>query len=152
MIPKTFRRHVFNSVKGFKGDEKAWPDWRYHSLKKYYMQSVFPHEIISDSSYSRALFRNLKFYNYCANGTSSVRKLPGASGKLLLSWIGQKTHNQPISESDIPRVAARESWADMTRINKQPHGDLVSLMEERFEAFEIVRNIKAEVELDAWEG
>ena len=38
----------------------------------------------------------------------------------------------------------------MAKFNMQLHGDLVSLMEECTEGFEIVRNTKTEVELDAW--
>ena len=38
--------------------------------------------------------------------------------------------HQPISESDIQQVGARENWVDMANVNMQLHGDLVSLMEE----------------------
>ena len=38
----------------------------------------------------------------------------------------------------------------MANFNVQLHGDLVSLMEECTEGFEIVRNTKTEVGLDAW--
>ena len=38
----------------------------------------------------------------------------------------------------------------MANFNMQLHGDLVSLMEECTEGFEIVRNTKTEVRLDAW--
>ena len=59
-------------------------------------------------------------------------------------------YDQPISESDIQRVAARENWIDMANFNMELHGDLVCLMEERTERFENVRNTKTEVGLDAW--
>ena len=54
-----------------------------------------------------------------------------------------------ISESDIRQSAAKENWIDMAHFNMQLHGDLVSLMEEGTEGFEIVRNTKTEVGLDA---
>ena len=38
----------------------------------------------------------------------------------------------------------------MANFNMQLHGNLVSLMEERSEGFETVRNTKTEVGLDAW--
>ena len=38
----------------------------------------------------------------------------------------------------------------MANFNMQPHGDLVSLMEDCTEGFEIARNTKTEVGLDAW--
>ena len=38
----------------------------------------------------------------------------------------------------------------MAKVNMQLHGDLVSLMEECTEGFEIVRNTKTEGGLDAW--
>ena len=59
-------------------------------------------------------------------------------------------YDQPISESDIQRVAAKENWVDMANFNMQFHGDLVSLVEECTEGFEFVRNTKTEVGLDAW--
>ena len=58
-------------------------------------------------------------------------------------------YDQPISESDIQRVAAKENWVDTSNLNMQLHGDLVSLMEEWTEGSEIVRNTKTEVGLDA---
>ena len=66
-------------------------------------------------------------------------------------WIELRTStiNKQISESDIQQVAAKENWIDMANFNMQLHGDLVSLMEERTEGFEIVRNTKTEVGLDA---
>ena len=59
-------------------------------------------------------------------------------------------YDQPISESDIQRVLAKKNWQDMRNFNMQLHGDLVFLMEECIEGFEIVRNTKTEVCLDAW--
>ena len=61
----------------------------------------------------------------------------------ILDWAEDR-YDQPISESDIQQVAARENWADMAIFNRQLHGDLVSLMEECNEGFE------TEVGLDAW--
>ena len=52
--------------------------------------------------------------------------------------LAEDTYDQPISESDIQQVAAREIWADMANLNMQLHGDLVSLMEECTEGLEIV--------------
>ena len=57
-------------------------------------------------------------------------------------------YDEPISESDIQRIAAKENWVDMANFNMQLHGDLVSLMEECAEGFEIVRNTKTEGGLD----
>ena len=58
-------------------------------------------------------------------------------------------YDQPISESDIQQVAAKENWVDMRNFNMQLHGDLVSLMEGCTEGFAIVRNTKTAVALDA---
>ena len=58
--------------------------------------------------------------------------------------------DQRISESDIQRVAAKENLVDMSNLNMQLHGDLVSLMEECTEGFDLVRNTLTEVGLDAW--
>ena len=71
-------------------------------------------------------------------GTSSVLKLQGVSVKRLRFWTGLR----------IQRIAAKESWVDMANFNMQLHGDLVSLMEECTEGFEIVRNTKTGVGLD----
>ena len=65
-----------------------------------------------------------------------------------LHWAEDR-YDQPISESDIQQVVARENWVDMANFNMQLHGDLVSLMEECTEGFDIVRNTKTEVELNA---
>ena len=46
----------------------------------------------------------------------------------ILDWAEDRYH-QPISESDIQQVAARDNWDDMVNFNVQLHGDLVSLME-----------------------
>ena len=59
----------------------------------------------------------------------------------ILNWAEDR-YDQPISESDIQQVAARENWVDMANFNMQLHDDLVSLMEECTEGFEIVRNTK----------
>ena len=67
----------------------------------------------------------------------------------ILAWA-EVRYDQPISESDIEQIAARECWADMASVNMQLHGDSISLMEDRIEGFEIVRNRKAEVALNAW--
>ena len=52
--------------------------------------------------------------------------------------------------SDIQQVAPKENLVDLANFNVQLHGDLVSLKEEGTEGFEIVRNTKTEVGLDAW--
>ena len=67
----------------------------------------------------------------------------------IQDWAEERC-DQPISESDVRQVAARENWADMANFNMQLHGDLVSLMEECTEGFEIVRNAKTALGLDAW--
>ena len=110
-MPAIFRRKRFPRLKGFKGDEKAWSDWRY-------------------------MFRV---------EASRCFRQAGA----ILDWT-EDGYDQPVSESDIQQVAARESWADMANFNVQLHGDLVSLMEECTEGFEVVRNTKTEVGLDGW--
>ena len=79
-------------------------------------------------------------------GTSFVSRLRGVSVKQLRSWIGLSR----ILSLTPNKVAAREIWADMANFNMQLHGDLVSVMEECTEGFEIVRNTKTEVGLDAW--
>ena len=66
-----------------------------------------------------------------------------------LDWA-KDGYDQPISESVIQQVGEKENWVDMAKFNMQLHGDLVSLMEERSVGFEIVRNTKTEVGLDAW--
>ena len=53
----------------------------------------------------------------------------------ILDWVEDR-YDQPISESDIQQVAAKEILADMANFNMQLHGDRVSLMEERTEGFE----------------
>ena len=90
---------AFSKMKGFNGDEKAWPDWRY----KFRVEA-----------------------SRCFRQAAAILA-------------------QPISESDIQQVAARENWADMANFNMQLHGDLVSLIEECSEVVEIVRNTKTEV-------
>ena len=110
-MPAIFRRKRFPRLKGFKGDERAWSDWRY-------------------------MFRV---------EASRCFRQAGA----ILDWA-EDGYDQPVSESDIQQVAARESWADMANFNVQLHGDLLSLMEECTEGFEVVRNTKTEVGLDGW--
>ena len=97
-------------MKGFKGNEKAWSDWRY----KFRVEA-----------------------SRCFQQAAAI-----------LDWAEDK-YDQQISESDIQQVAAKENWKDMANFDMQLHGDLVSLMEERTEGFEIVRNTKTEVGLDA---
>ena len=43
----------------------------------------------------------------------------------VLDWA-EVRYDQPISESDIEQIAARECWADMASLNMQLHGDLIS--------------------------
>ena len=108
---RDFQAKAFSKMKGFKGDEKAWPDWRY----KFRVEA-----------------------SRCFRQAAAI-----------LEWAEDR-NDQPISESDIQQVAARENWADMANFNMQLHSDLVSLMEECTEGFEIVRNTWTEVVLDAW--
>ena len=56
----------------------------------------------------------------------------------ILDWA-EDVYDQPISKSDIQRVAAKENWVDVANFNMQIHGDLVSLVEKRTKGFEIVR-------------
>ena len=106
-----FQKKAFSKMKGFKGDEKTWADWRYKF------------RVGTPRSYRQ---------------TAAILDLT------------EDRYDQPISESDIKQVAARESWADMTTLNRQLHGDLISLMEECTAGFEIVRNTLAEVGLHVW--
>ena len=88
---RDIQTEAFFKMKGFKGDEKAWLDWRY-------------------------MFR-----------VKASRCFREAAGNL--DWAKDK-YDQPISESVIQQVAAKENWVDMAKFNMQLHGDLVSLMEE----------------------
>ena len=108
---RDFLTKAFVKMKGFRGNEKACPEWR------------------------------SKF------GVEASRCFQQAAA--ILDWAEDK-YDQQISESDIQQVAAKENWIDMANFDMQLHGDLVSLMEERTEGFEIVRNTKTEVGLDAW--
>ena len=63
-----------------------------------------------------------------------------------MDWT-KDMYDQPISESGIQRIAAKENWVGIANFNMQLHGDLVSLMEECTEGFEFLRNT---VGLDAW--
>ena len=105
---RDFQTKAFTKLKGFKGDEKAWPDWRY----KFRVE------------------------------TSSCFRQATA----ILDWAEDR-YDQPVSESDIQHVVARENWVDMLKFSMQHHGDLVSLMEECTEGFEMVRNTKTAVRL-----
>ena len=67
----------------------------------------------------------------------------------ILDWVEDR-YDKPISEYDVQQVAVTENWTDMENFNMQVHGDLVSLVEGCIEGFEIVRNTKTEVGLDAW--
>ena len=67
----------------------------------------------------------------------------------ILDWAEDR-YDQPISESGTEQIDAKENWVDVANTNMQLHGDLASLMEECTEGFEIVRNTKTEVGLDAW--
>ena len=93
---RDFQTKAFSRMKGFKGDEKACPEWRY----KFRVEAS-------------------RFFRQAA---------------AILDWAEDRC-DQPISESDIQQVAARENWADMANFNMQLHGNLVSLMEECTEGF-----------------
>ena len=69
---------AFSKMKGFKGDEKAWPDWQ---------------------------------YKFRVEAARSFRQ-----SAAILDWADD-LYDQPISESDIQRVAAKENWVDMTNFN-----------------------------------
>ena len=88
---RDFQTKASSKMEGFKGDEKAWPDWR---------------------------------YKFRVEASRCFRQADA-----ILDWAEDR-YDQPISESDIQQVAARESWVDMANFNMQLHGDLVSLMEE----------------------
>ena len=77
-------------------------------------------------------------------------KPQGASGKRLLSWIGQRTDTINRFPSQTFSKLPRWRIGLIDNFNMQIHGDLVSLLEERTEGFKSVRNTKAEVGLDAW--
>ena len=102
---------AFAKMKGFRVDEKAWPDWR---------------------------------YKFRVEASRSFRQAAA-----ILDWA-EDMYDQPSSVSDTQRIAAKENLVDMADFNMQLHGDLISLMEEGTEGFEIVRNTKTEVGLDAW--
>ena len=108
---RDFQTKAFAKMQGIKGDEKAWPDWR---------------------------------YKFRAEASKSFRQAAA-----ILDWA-QDMYDQPISESDIQQVVAKENWADMANFIMKLHGDLVSLMEECTGGFETVRNTKTEVGLDVW--
>ena len=69
--------------------------------------------------------------------------------KAILDWVEQH-HDHPILAPDVGTAAAHHGWRDMESLSMQLHGDLVALMEEGSEGFEIVRNSSEEVGLDAW--
>ena len=96
---RDFQTKAFTKMKRFKGDEKAWPDWRY----KFRVEA------------------------------SPCFRQAGA----ILDWPEDR-YDPPISESDMQQVAPKENWIDMANFNMQLHGDLVSVMEECTEGFEIV--------------
>ena len=83
---RDFQTKAFAKMKGFKGDEKTWPDWRY-------------------------MF-----------GVEASRSFRQAAA--ILDWA-EHMYDQPISESDIQRVAAKNNWVDVANFNMQLHGDLV---------------------------
>ena len=75
---RDFQTKAFSKMKGFNGDEKAWPDWRY----KFRVEA-----------------------SRCFRQAAAI-----------LDWAEDR-YDQPISESDIQQVAARENWADMANFN-----------------------------------
>ena len=76
-----------------------------------------------------------------------MSRLRGASVKQLRSWIGLRTDtiSRFLGQTSNKLLCVRENWPDMANFNMQLHGDLVSLMEECTEGFEIVRNTETEV-------
>ena len=89
---RDFQTKAFTEMKGFKGDEKAWADWRY----KFRVEA-----------------------SRCFRQAAAI-----------LDWAEDRD-DQPISESDVQQIAAKENWVDMANSNMQLHGDLVSPMEGR---------------------
>ena len=69
--------------------------------------------------------------------------------KLVLDWA-EEHYDKPISASDVSTEAGIHQYADMISMNQQLHSDLVSLMEDGTDGFEIVRNSAEDVGLDAW--
>ena len=69
--------------------------------------------------------------------------------KAILDWA-EEQYDKPISSADVATEASRRGFNEMLSLNMQLHGDLVSLMEDGTEGFEIVRNSHEEVGLDAW--
>ena len=79
-------------------------------------------------------------------GTSFLFKLRGVSVKQLRSWIGLRTDTiSRFLSLTFNKLLRGRPWADMANVIMQLHDDLVSLMEECTDGFEIVRNIKTEV-------
>ena len=85
MTSRGFQTKASSKMKGFKGDEKAWPDWQ---------------------------------YKFRVEAARSFRQAAA-----ILDWADDM-YDQPISESDIQRVTAKENWVDM----EISTCDLVSLM------------------------
>ena len=75
---RDYQTKAFSKMKGFKGDEKAWPDWQ---------------------------------YKFRVEAARSFRQ-----SAAILDWADD-LYDQPISESNIQRVAAKENWVDMTNFN-----------------------------------
>ena len=75
---RDFQTKAFSKMKGFRGDEKAWPDWH---------------------------------YKFRVEAASSFRQ-----SAAILDWADD-LYDQPISESDIQLVVAKENWVDMTNFN-----------------------------------
>ena len=78
---RDFQSEAFTKMKGIKGDEKAWPDWRY----KFRVEA------------SRC-FRQAAW---------------------ILDWLEDR-YDQPISDSNIQHVAAKEDWVDNMNITPNP--------------------------------
>ena len=79
--------------------------------------------------------------------SAASKALKGA--RAALEWAEDK-RDQPISITDVNSEAARQGDAEMLALNMQLHGDLVDLMTEGSEAFQIVRNCSGDVGLEAW--
>ena len=78
-------------------------------------------------------------------------KLRGVSVMRLRFWIGLRTDtiNRFLSRT-FNMLSPNKNLSDVANFNMQFHGDLASFMEECTEGFEILRDTKTAVGLDAW--
>ena len=79
-VRSTFRLHPRTATSCL--SSRTSPPRKYHSRKKYYMQSVFPQELISDYSYSRCGGAEIfSIYSYSRGGATEFISNSGHSGR-----------------------------------------------------------------------